>query len=141
MASYARPIIETCWSYPWPELTVQVDHRDTFHGVRQVVVCNLPPYALRLWFCPEARADDGLLDVCLLSRGSVRDVLRYFFAVRMGCHVRLADVRMLKAQEIRVESTQVEPYDAARLQIDGDPAGRAPAQITVQRQALELFVP
>ncbi|NOX55236.1 MAG: hypothetical protein GXP27_12525 [Planctomycetes bacterium] len=141
MASYARPIVETCWSYPWPELTVRVDDQSTFHGVRQVVVCNLPPYALRLRFCPEARADDGLLDVCLLFRGSVRAVLRYFVAVRMGWHVRLPDVRMLKARKIHVESTQAEPYGAARLQIDGDPAGRAPAEITVQPQALELFVP
>ncbi|HID24636.1 MAG TPA: hypothetical protein EYP14_19870, partial [Planctomycetaceae bacterium] len=46
MASYARPIVESCWSYPWPELTVRVDDRHIFRDVRQVVVCNLPPYAL-----------------------------------------------------------------------------------------------
>ncbi len=134
--NYLQPIWQSLRKYGHPELRVYVDGADTPVTARWAVVANLPAYALRLRIAASARGDDGLLDLRLFQRGSAFQMLRYFYKVLVGAHERLQDVQVARAGRIRIESDLPAP-----IQVDGDPAGRTPAEIRVLPGELEVIVP
>ena len=160
--SYVKPIWNTIRSYEYPALRIycrpepeqQVDrdvpHEQLWPGAcvlpsqpwataRWVFVINVPRYGGGLQFVPQAHptiASDGLLDVCVFRHGGFLSGLRYLAAVMRGTHLRLPDVQMCRTRAVRVESDSAVPY-----QLDGDPGGRLPLEITVLPKRLKLLVP
>ncbi len=135
-AHYVQPIWGSLRTYAHPEIRVFADDAEEPVAGRMVVVANLAAYAFRLGVVPTARGDDGLLDVRVFQRGSAVQMLRYVWQVYRGRHELLPDVVALRAQRVRIESSSPIP-----IQIDGDPAGLTPAEITVQPAAARIFVP
>ena len=134
--SYVQPICQSLRKYTYPEMRVHIDGSTTPVQARLVVVANLPVYALRLPVAASAAEDNGLLDLRLFRRGSTFQMMRYFYKVALGKHEGLEDVQIVQAKRIRVDSDE-----PVAIQVDGDPAGRTPAEVYVLPQALELFVP
>jgi diacylglycerol kinase family enzyme len=99
-------------------------------------VFNVPRYALGLPLAPQARDDDGLLDLCLFQRGSPRDLVRYFWALLRGAHTGLPDVQCARAARFRIQSDQPVP-----VQLDGDFFGWLPVELSVRRAALPVLIP
>lgn len=74
---------------------------------------------------PEARADDGLLDVVIAGPLNAIQRLRYLPVIEKGRHLRLSFIRHFKAKHIVVESDSIiqyhldgEYYEAGRLDIE-----------------------
>ncbi|MDA1015547.1 MAG: diacylglycerol kinase family lipid kinase [Planctomycetota bacterium] len=134
--TYLQPIWQSLRRYRHPQLRVYVDGEETPRLARMVVVANAPAYALGMIPATSADPSDGLLDVRLFERGSTFQVIRYGAKIAMGSHERLPDVASVTAKSIRIESDQPVP-----VQIDGDPAGFTPLEISVVPRALELMVP
>ena len=87
---------------------------------------------------PDARADDGVLDVCVLPCRSRGDVIRRFLKAAAGEHLRAEGVVYLKGRHVRIHS----PSGAAvPIQVDGDPAGHTPAEIDLLPIRLPFIVP
>jgi diacylglycerol kinase family enzyme len=82
-----------------------------------------------------AIADDGKLDVALMRRGGVRNLL--FDGVRLlrGRHDRSPNIRYLRAQNIEVESASIP------VQVDGEVHARTPMRFEVAPGALNVIVP
>jgi diacylglycerol kinase family enzyme len=91
-----------------------------------VFVLNLPRYAIGLRIAPQARGDDGLLDVCTFRNGSLVKGLWYLGGVILGQHQRWQDCAMRQVRQLRIESDVPVPY-----QLDGDPGGMLPLEIDV----------
>ena len=125
LAQLARPLS--------PRIRAHLDGKDP-GAFSQVIVGNLPLYAGILRFTPDARADDGLLDVALFRGGRRRDLLRYAAAAAWGR--RADDVLLRRAREVRLEAP-----DPLPLQLDGDEAGTLPALLSVRPAAIRLVVP
>jgi YegS/Rv2252/BmrU family lipid kinase len=85
---------------------------------------------------PEARLDDGMLEVCVFEGGRVLDVLRYLPRVLAASHPRLADVRYFRAKQVRVESLQPVPTE-----LDGELWKNCPAEFSVELGALRVVAP
>ena len=83
---------------------------------------------------PEAKIDDGLLDVTLLGRISRRRLLRLFPSVFKGEHVQYPEVETFTARSIKVVSDQPKI-----LTPDGELIGTTPADVTCLHHALEVF--
>lgn len=83
---------------------------------------------------PDARIDDGLLDITLLGKISRRRLLRLFPTVFRGEHVRYPEVEIFTARRIRVVSDQPKI-----LSPDGELVGTTPAEITCLHRALDVF--
>ena len=101
------------------------------------IICNGSQYTWRLSFAPEARLDDGLLHVVLLSHPTRLGVLK------SGAHYWLADgavdvphVTSLRGRSIRID---VEP--PVRWHADGDPQGMSPVEISLKPASLRVIVP
>lgn len=106
------------------------------HPAWLVAVGNAHRYGSGLKIVPEARLDDGLLDVCLVAKMSKLKLLCALPAVFWGGHVSLKEVEYFRTTGLRVESDP--PLE---IYADGEPVGRTPAQFGVISSALKVIVP
>jgi diacylglycerol kinase family enzyme len=136
--SYFRPLLAAMWNYKYPELRVYcrtADGEETEIAARWVFVMNVPRYALGLAISPDARADDGLLNVCTFRKGALWNGLIYLSGIWRGRHRQWRDFQSVLATEVRIESA-----DAVPFQLDGDPGGFLPVDIRVLPARLRLLV-
>lgn len=100
-----------------------------------VLICNTNEYTWRLRFSPDARPDDGLLDIVMIHRQGFLDLMdlaaRMFFAHESAEGHPTATV--LRAGELHIEAAPPVPW-----QTEGDPQGMTPVQVRVVPQALRL---
>jgi diacylglycerol kinase (ATP) len=103
------------------------------------VAGNSRYYAGRLRVTPDADPTDGLLDLMLFT-GTTRSSLAVFWmGVPSGLHLRNPNVTYLRAE--RAELTLVKDKDTVWYQTDGELAGRLPATLEIDPQALDVLVP
>lgn len=134
--SYVQPIVRTFRRYEYVPIRVYLDDNpDPLIG-HQVMVVNLPAYALQMPFAAQAKGNDGLLDVRVFEKGTTFQMLKYCYKVARRKHETMPDVHCGTAKKIRVESDK-----PVFTQIDGDPAGFTPATIQVQPATIDFIVP
>jgi diacylglycerol kinase family enzyme len=85
---------------------------------------------------PDARSDDGLLDVCVIQELPKWQFVKTFPKVFSGKHVDHPAVTMLRGKEIEISAER--PF---QVYADGEPVGRLPATFSVVPAALRLVVP
>jgi diacylglycerol kinase (ATP) len=107
------------------------------HSCRWLFGFNLPLYALGLPIAPDALATDGQLDVCTFERGTAWSILRYYWHVRRGAHIKLSDTAMLRSRRFRLEAPDSENI---AYQVDGDYGGTLPVEVEVLPGELRLLV-
>ena len=152
-ATYVKPILESIRRYEYPEMRIYCEpcvdttpgSAETVAGpssfpatvlkARWVFVVNLPKYAGGLRFVPDAVGTDGLLDVCLFEHGSLMHGLRYLTGILRGRHHEWQDCRRVSTERIRIESDREVPY-----QLDGDPGGVLPVEITAMPGRVRMLV-
>ncbi len=147
--SYIGPIARVWREYAYPELRVTVEGIDESalrpppspFSCRWCFVQNLPAYAMRLNFTPQARGDDGLLDYCLFQQGGAWSGVRHLWNVARGAHHRLPDTHVGRTLQLRIDT--VDPALAADVpvQVDGDPAGSLPITVETLPGYAALIVP
>jgi len=84
---------------------------------------------------PDARLDDGLLDVVVVGPLSRTAFLRIFPRVFKGTHVTDPSVTIVRARSIRIEADAVAAY------ADGERVGPLPIDVELVPAALRVFAP
>jgi len=98
--------------YRCPQLELTADGHPlqaTFFGI-----CNLPLYGGPFRLAPEARPDDGRLDLVLFRGETRRATLAFALDVVRGRHVGRADTSFFQVEEVRL------PERPLQAQLDGD---------------------
>lgn len=98
-----------------------------------VAFANGPYYGGGMRICPDARTDDGLLDVCMVGDLSRLAALKELPGIYAARHVNHPKVRIARVRSIRVEG---EP--GTRVHLDGEPFGRLPVEIGAEPGALRV---
>lgn len=101
-----------------------------------VALGNAHRYGGGLKIVPEARLDDGLLDVCLVAKMSKLKLLCALPTVFWGGHVNLKEVDYFRSAGVRLESDP-----ALAIYADGEPVCRTPAEFRVIGRALKVIIP
>jgi diacylglycerol kinase family enzyme len=83
---------------------------------------------------PQARIDDGLLDVVILNKVSRRRLLTALPKIFKGTHVHMSDVETFQAREMRFQ-----PQEARVLTPDGEITGQTPISVSVLAGKLQVF--
>jgi diacylglycerol kinase (ATP) len=96
---------------------------------------NTPTYGGGMKIAPDARVDDGLLDVCVIGAMDPVKLFCLFPTVYSGGHLQIREVQYFQASRLRVE-TEV-PLD---VYADGEYVCRTPVEITAQHSALRVIV-
>ena len=84
---------------------------------------------------PEAKIDDGLLDVVILKNISRIKILRLFPTIYSGKHINYPEVTTRQVKSITIETQQAMP-----LMPDGEFLGQTPVTISCVKQALNIFI-
>lgn len=102
------------------------------------VASNIRAYAGGfLELSPEAKMDDGLLDVWLLPGRSIRDAVAIAVQILMGRHVDSPNVVYFQSSQVSFEADSPLP-----MHLDGEPQQVGTrAQLTVQPKKLRVLVP
>jgi diacylglycerol kinase (ATP) len=137
ITNYVLPAVKAVAEYRFSKLTVTVDGKRVFDdGPAMAFVGNIPEYGTGFPILPLAKADDQLLDVCVMPCSTRRRLLELALAVASGDHLRQEDVVYLKGTSVRVESP-----DAVPVQVDGEPAGTTPLHIDLLPGRIPFIVP
>ncbi len=135
--SYVLPAALALAMYRYPALTVTVDGKTVARKMPAVAfVGNVKEYGTGFPILPMARADDGLLDVCVLPCANQKDLLFHLMRAVAGEHLQAEGAVYLKGKHVRVEAATPVP-----VQIDGDAAGYTPAEIDLLPERLAFIVP
>ena len=91
-------------------------------------------YTANFLMAPNAKTDDGLLDITLLGPKSRLGLIRSFPKIITGEHIHMPEVETFQASHIRVE-TNIPKI----LYPDGELMGSTPLEIDCLKQAIEVF--
>jgi diacylglycerol kinase (ATP) len=100
-----------------------------------VVVANGPYTGLGLTLAPDARLDDGKLDIRVFRRFSRLELLRHFWSIAFGRRAYAPEVGEYRSSRVLVETPGL-PCRA-----DAFDLGRTPIEIVVQPAALSVIAP
>jgi diacylglycerol kinase (ATP) len=118
-------------------VSVQVDDAEAFECETNLVAVANSPYAGGgMMFSPDARTDDGLLDVVTACRLTRRALMREMTRIHSGGHVRNPRVEIRRGARVRVE--HLTPKDALAVEADGDVRGHTPLEFRVLAGALKV---
>jgi YegS/Rv2252/BmrU family lipid kinase len=102
----------------------------------QIAVGNGIHFGGGLTVSPEARIDDGLLDVYAIETASVAELIALAPRLRDGTLVERDDVAFFRGGSARIETKSPMPVNT-----DGEVTTRTPAEFSVLPKALTIFVP
>ena len=125
----------------WRErrVRIRVDERDEWEcATNLVAVVNSRFAGGGMMFSPEARVDDGLLDVVTACRVPRRMVVREMTRIHRGGHLANPRVRILRGARVTIEPAT--PADALPVEADGDVRGTTPLTLRVWPRALRVVI-
>ena len=127
--SYIFSGIRTLYRFNPGELTLLINGK-SYSGY-SAVIGNTAKYGGHYKITPDARLTEPILYVCLFKGKNRLDILRYFFGVLTGSHLRFKDVEYLKAKIVEIQGN-------AHIQIDGDYFGMTPAKVEIVPDIVNL---
>lgn len=133
--TWARAAITEFREYVAPELSVEIDGTRAPGTFGMVLIANVVNYAGWPSLADDRVLDDGRFEAYLFPARSRRDLTRH--ALR-GLFARFpgGDVARIQGRHFRVECAE-----PVALQVDGDAAGHAPFELTVEATPCRMLVP
>ena len=134
--AYLYGVAVTLRSYAWPDATVQGDF-GAFRGqLLLAAVGNTSRYGGRIRIAPDARPDDGRLDLCLVRRMPKLEVLRMLPRALAGSHLGHPAVAYHRIRQVQLAADR-----SVGVWADGEFVARPPVTITAVPQALRVMRP
>jgi YegS/Rv2252/BmrU family lipid kinase len=101
-----------------------------------IVVSNTRLYGGRFYLTPQAVANDGWLDACIVKGRSPLALVRQALPLLLSGSIRHSDVELLRVKELTIRADVQQP-----LQVDGELVGKSPVTVSVVPAALQVLVP
>jgi diacylglycerol kinase (ATP) len=141
---YALSMAPTIFTFaPFPmKLTSRDEPKASSWAVRRdgptilAAFANTPLYGGGMKVAPEAKMDDGLLDVCVVEGVNPFKLLSLFPTVYAGRHLKIKEVDYFQATRLRVQTEH--PMD---VYADGEYVCRTPVEVSIQPSALTVITP
>jgi diacylglycerol kinase (ATP) len=118
-ALYIAAVLQTLVGYKCPTFQISLDSFSSITKYLLIAVGNGRSAGGGFFLTPDAKLDDGLLDVCLIDEMPVLQILRLIPQVIRGNHHKVKGVRLFKSSKISVIAE--EPF---HVHADGEIAGR-----------------
>ncbi|HEX3585291.1 MAG TPA: diacylglycerol kinase family protein [Candidatus Angelobacter sp.] len=133
---YVLAALQSLAAFRPVEMGVKTAQREIRRLVFFVAVGNAHRYGGGMKVTPRALLDDGLLDICVVSKLNKLKLLCWMPTIFFGGHLRLKQVEYFQAELVRIETER-----ELELYADGDFACKTPAEIGVLSRALRVIVP
>jgi YegS/Rv2252/BmrU family lipid kinase len=106
---------------------------------RSMAICNGRFFGSGMQVAPMAQPDDGRFEVVDLGSASRLRFAAVSSKMYSGTHVRHPDVRHFRCTKMTIELQNRDVRDRFLLDVDGEPFGRLPIEVTVVPGALEVL--
>jgi diacylglycerol kinase (ATP) len=133
---YLLAALEALVAFQPVEMSVMVDGREIRRTAFFAAVGNAQSYGGGMKVTPRARPDDGLLDVCVVSKMNKLKLLCWVPTIFFGGHLRLKQVEYFQTRSVRIEAAR-----ELDLYADGDFVCPMPVEISLRPRALRVIVP
>lgn len=135
-SAYLAAVMQTLIKLRPAEMRLTLDgETQSLRGVL-CAVANAPMYGGGMKIAPDARINDGWLDVCLIGDAGRLEFLRAFPRVFAGTHLSHPKVTIFRARHVAIESDPPLP-----VLVDGEVTGTTPIEFTLHPAALTLLMP
>jgi len=135
---YVAAVLRTLAVYKPCPFRVTIDDTVIETPAWMVAVGNSRAYAGGMQIVPDARMDDGLLDVCVIGDISRAQLLRHFPKVFSGSHLGVSGITSYRGAHVTVETPG---RDGMEVWADGERVGPLPATMEPKSGALRVRVP
>ncbi len=138
--SYAAATVQTTLAAAPIEVHIQLDEQDERRmRVAEFCVANARYYGGAMKIAPDAKLDDGLLDVVSIGDASAFRILSNAPRLYFGAHLRMDEVNHALAKQIVARPLKKDAI--VRIELDGEVVGRLPATFQVMPSALRVRWP
>jgi diacylglycerol kinase (ATP) len=135
-AGYLLAALQSAVCFKPAGFRVAGDDFDVKRSALLVAVGNAHRYGKGIKVTPQAKLDDGLLDVCLVASMSRLKLLPILPTVFFGAHVQFKEVEQFQTRTLLLETDR--PLD---LYADGEYICQTPVEISLLPKALKVIVP
>ena len=118
---------------PWADQSVWQTRSD--QPTILAAFANTSTYGGGMKIAPDAKMDDGVLDVCIVASVGPFKLFCMFPTVYYGRHLSIREVDYFQASRLRVETEY--PLD---VYADGEHVCRTPVEVSVARAALRVVI-
>ncbi len=138
MGSYFATAVWSALDWHGVDLEIRTESTETRGRFLLAVVTNIHAYGGGLFqLAPEARVDDGWLDLWLFGGRSFPETLQRAWTLFTGRHVSDPNIQRIAFRKLTLQANS-----PAGIQLDGEPRqGRFPFEIEVWPRALNVLVP
>jgi len=91
-------------------------------------------YTSNFLMAPDAKFDDGLLDITVLKKMNTFQLMKSFPKILTGEHIHLKEVITLQGKDIKISTKNLKAVSP-----DGELKGHTPINIGVKHKAIEVF--
>lgn len=134
--AYVITLFKILKIYKPASMEIEIDGQvHTFDTVWLVAIGNMPYYGGGMKICPEARYNDGRLDVCVVHSISLAKLLVLFISVFWGGHVKVHGVSQFSGRNITVNSNR-----PVAIHADGEYKGTTPVSIEINPLSVPIKV-
>ncbi len=135
-AAYVAGVVATLATFRSASLSLEIDGKNVQCRGMLCAVANASSYGGGMRIAPEARIDDGLLEVVVIQEVGRLEFLRTFPRVFKGTHVTHHAVSVFRGKQVRVGSDPPWP-----VLCDGEICGTTPVTFEIKEKALRVLVP
>ncbi|HJR07383.1 MAG TPA: diacylglycerol kinase family protein [Pyrinomonadaceae bacterium] len=138
--SYALASLQTTVAFTNRTLRIQLDDRPEFRlVVANLCIANARYFGGGMKIAPEAKPNDGLLDVVAVGDLSTVEILTNVYKLYLGTHLGMQKVQHALARRISVSASNAD--DEVLIEIDGELSGRLPATFEILPRRLRVRCP
>lgn len=136
---YAISVLGGALNFRPQRISVQFEEEDGKSGEisEPALMCafaNAQAYGHGMRIAPQARLDDGLLDLVFVRKASAARLLTVFPKVYFGAHLGLPEVVHRRVRKLHISSET--PLD---IYADGEFICRTPAEVRVRQKAMKVI--
>jgi diacylglycerol kinase (ATP) len=135
--TFAYATLATAASYTHPHLWVSLDAQPPRQWrVANISVANGQYFGGGMKIAPQAKLDDGQLEVIIVHDLSTATMLTNGYRLYRGTHDTMSEVTVQRARQLTVRP--VDPHLPVRLEIDGEAVGYLPAEFCILPRCLPM---
>ncbi|MBI4788482.1 MAG: diacylglycerol kinase family lipid kinase [Chloroflexi bacterium] len=127
--------IRRAWSYRGKPATLEFDDRRVRRRVILALAANTQLYGGIVRIAPDARVDDGALDLVVFRGTGVLATASHLLRVLVGSHLRDPQVEVYRTRCVQIKGKNLPVH------VDAEPVGFTPLEIRVRPRALRVLVP
>ncbi|MGI8567477.1 MAG: diacylglycerol/lipid kinase family protein [Pyrinomonadaceae bacterium] len=137
---FAAAALHTALTFTKPIVTLRLDDKPEFQlQVANLCVANAQYFGGGMHIAPQAKVNDGQLDVVAVGNLSALSILANSYRLYLGTHLDIGQVHHALAR--RISARAADNGREVKVEIDGELAGRLPATFEILSLALKIRCP